>query len=77
MRLYFWQDIPGTQSILAMVLIVGSGIYIIERETFSERKQILSILKIIPKICNCSGYQSQPSHRWQATQANFLRNHPI
>jgi drug/metabolite transporter (DMT)-like permease len=42
----FWKDVPKIQSILAMVLIVGSGIYIFSRESFPDRNRILSVFKI-------------------------------
>ena len=42
----FWRDIPQLQSIVGMVLIVGSGLFILGREAFSGRRHVLSIFKI-------------------------------
>ena len=42
----FWREIPGPGYFLGMVLIVGSGLYILGRDALQGRRYVLSIFKI-------------------------------
>jgi drug/metabolite transporter (DMT)-like permease len=42
----FWKDVLGLQSIIGMVLIVGSGLYIFGSKKFLTNKYVLSVFKI-------------------------------
>ncbi len=42
----FWRDIPELQSMVGMVLIVGSGLFILGRKAFSGRRHVLSVFRI-------------------------------
>ena len=42
----FWKDIPGPQSIIGIVLIVGSGLYIFGSKKLLANRYVLSFFKI-------------------------------
>jgi drug/metabolite transporter (DMT)-like permease len=42
----FWKDIPGPQSIIGIMLIVGSGLYIFGSKKLLANRYVLSIFKI-------------------------------
>ena len=43
----FWREIPELESLLGMLLIVGSGLYILGREALNGGRYVISLFKMI------------------------------